>query len=64
LIQVKTTKAIGHNLSNPTLVAWMTATVWAIFGGLNKQELVGIDLVLLIVIGVMIWARWRGHRKQ
>jgi len=40
----------------------MTATVllvWAIFGGLNKQEIIGIDLVLLIVIAITIWARWR-----
>jgi hypothetical protein len=41
----------------------MAAIVWAISG---KQEIIGIDLVLLIVIviAIMIWARWRGHRKQ
>jgi len=42
-------------------MARMTAIVWAISG---KQEIIGIDLVLLIVIAIMIWARWRGHRKQ
>ena len=38
----------------------MTATVWAISG---KQEIIGIDLVLLIVIAIMIWARWRGQSQ-
>jgi len=31
---------------------------------MNKGEIIGIDLVLLIVVGIMIWARWKGHRLR
>jgi len=31
---------------------------------MNKGEIIGIDLVLLIVVGIMIWARWKGHRPR
>jgi hypothetical protein len=43
----------------------MTATVllaWTIFGGLTKPEIIGADLVLLIVVAIMICARWRRKR--
>jgi len=38
----------------------MTATyllVLAIFAGLTRKEIVGIDLALLIVLAIMIWVR-------
>ena len=31
---------------------------------MNKGEIIGIDLVLLIVVGIMIWARWKGHSER
>jgi len=33
-------------------------SVWAIFGELTRNEIVGIGLTLLIAITIMIWARW------
>ena len=37
----------------------------AIFGGKRLGEISGIALVLLIVLGIMIWARWdRGPPQQ
>jgi len=43
----------------------MTATVilvLAIFGGRRLLEISGVALVLLIVLGIMIGARWKRHR--
>jgi hypothetical protein len=40
----------------------MSFLAWALFGWLNKPQVIGADLVFLIVIGVMIWARWLRRR--
>jgi len=44
----------------------MTATVLAlaIFGGKRLLEISGVALVLLIVLGIMIGARWKRHRQR
>jgi hypothetical protein len=45
----------------------MTATgplVLAIFGGKRLLEVSGVALVLLIVLGIMIGARWKRHRPR
>jgi len=47
--------------------AAMTATdllALAIFGGRRLGEISGIALVLLIVLGMMILARWQRHRSR
>jgi hypothetical protein len=48
-------------------VCAMTATdllALAIFGGRRLGEISGIALVLLIVLGMMILARWQRHRSR
>jgi hypothetical protein len=44
----------------------MTATVLAlaIFGGRRLLEISGVGLVVLIVLGIMIGARWKRHRSR
>jgi hypothetical protein len=45
----------------------MTATgllALAIFGGKRLLEVSGVALVLLIVLGIMIGARWKRHRPR
>jgi len=34
----------------------------AIFGGKRLLEVSGVGLVLLLVLGIMIGARWKRHR--
>src|SRR6516162_9586638 len=36
----------------------------AIFGGKRLLEISGVALVLLIVLGIMIGARWKRHRPR
>jgi hypothetical protein len=43
----------------------MSAAVFlasALFGVLNKPEIIGADLVFLMVIAIIIWARWSRRR--
>ena len=48
-------------------VCAMTATdllVLAMFGGRRLLEVSGVALGLLIVLGIMIGARWKRHRAR